>query len=67
MMKKNMTESEPSNSNPCVISGNNADSSDQVAMRNGDAVPTEEDAECFFVSENIKRMNGLKSHYTCGG
>ena len=42
--ERNITESESSDSNP----GNNTDSSDDIAMRNESAVPTDEDAQCFF-------------------
>ncbi|KAL3281266.1 hypothetical protein HHI36_004479, partial [Cryptolaemus montrouzieri] len=44
-----MTDSDSSDlvpENP--LSGNNTDCSDDVTMRDGTAVPTDENAECFF-------------------
>ncbi|CAH2086719.1 unnamed protein product [Euphydryas editha] len=46
--KRNMTGSDSSDLNPGATSGNNSDSSDDIITRDETAVPTDEDAECFF-------------------
>lgn len=75
--ERNITESESSDSNPAVY-GNYTDSSDDIAMRNESAVPTDEDAECFFCngkySEDKRGEEWVKClicemwvHGDCGG
>ncbi|KAJ8710642.1 hypothetical protein PYW08_009157 [Mythimna loreyi] len=76
--KKNVTDSDSSDPDPGVISGNNTDSSDGAATRDETAVPTDEDAECFFCNGKYSEDKGgeewvqclmceLWVHGACGG
>ncbi|XP_047026166.1 MFS-type transporter clz9-like [Helicoverpa zea] len=76
--KKNVTDSDSSDPDPGVISGNNTDSSDGAATRDETAVPTDEDAECFYCNGKYSEdkrgeewlqclMCELWVHGACGG
>ncbi|KAL3266317.1 hypothetical protein HHI36_010495 [Cryptolaemus montrouzieri] len=54
--------SDPNPENP--LSGNNTDSSDDVAMRDENAVPTDEDADCFFCHGKYSDEKGGKKEYS---